>query len=179
VAQRLTEREDVGLGRAVDAVQPLGRYGDGGSDVDDRTRAARHEARGGSIREAGERDHVELDHVFHLRDGGFEQWCDRSSARIVDEHRDGWLASQRVFHSCDCCLVTEVGREHVHRDAVLGRESLREGREPQGVARDEDQVVAALGEPVCLDRADASGGAGDDGSAQSLRAIRVHGISFI
>ena len=65
-------------------------------------------------------------------------------------------------------FVVEVGRDRLDGAAGLPLQPLRQGAEPGLVAGNQDQVIAAPGEPVGIDFADAGGGAGDQGGTLGL-----------
>ena len=61
--------------------------------------------------------------------------------------------------------IGEVGRQHLGSDSGLVLEPCGERFELGPVARHQDEIVAAPGQPVGIDGADARGGAGDEGGA--------------
>ena len=75
------------------------------------------------------------------------------------------VGAQQRFDAAEIGLVAEVGRDDFDRAAGLVRETLCQAVEAFAVARHQDQVVAALRQPVGVDRADAGGSAGDEGGA--------------
>ena len=67
--------------------------------------------------------------------------------------------------------IGEVGGDDVNRDACVAAQLVGEGGQFVGAARDEDQIVAAAGEAVGIDGADAVRCAGDE------EALLGHGFS--
>jgi hypothetical protein len=62
--------------------------------------------------------------------------------------------------------LAEIGDEQLYLAAGLGAQTLGKRSKPLGIAGYEDEVMPATGEAICIDGANASGGAGDDGSAK-------------
>ena len=75
------------------------------------------------------------------------------------------VGAQQRFDAAEIGLVVEIGRDDVDRAAGLVGETLCQSVEALAVARHQDQVVAAPGEAIGIDGADAGGSAGDEGSA--------------
>jgi len=84
----LAKRNDIRLGRAIHAVERLGRDADDGC-VEDRALAARDESGRDAIGQACERGNVESDHGVHLLYIGIQQLRDCGDASIVSEQGDG------------------------------------------------------------------------------------------
>ena len=54
-------------------------------------------------------------------------------------------------------LVVEIGDERLHQPARLDFEAMRQDRQAVPIPRNKDQIVAALGQAIGIDRSDAGG----------------------
>ena len=149
------KRHHIRLARTVDAVEDFRRDGDDRGDVDDGAAAAGDQARRRRIGETGERPDIERDHVVHRIDIGVEQRRHGRNARIVDQHRDAGVGAQPRFDAPEIGLVVEIRGDDVDAPAGLVGELLCQIVEALAVARHQDQIVAAPGEAIGIDGADA------------------------
>ena len=120
----------------------------------------------GRIGQAGERGDIEVDDSSHLLDVRLQEGCDGRDAGIIDQQGDVGVVAQHGLHRGALCRVGEVGRQQLYGAPGLGGQAGRERLQLRGVAGHQDEVVAALGQTVGIDGADASGGAGDEGRAE-------------
>ena len=157
------EVQQEGLAAAVGGVEPLGRQREYGGDVDQGALAAGDEAGDGGVGEAEGRGNVEVHHGLELVGVGAQQRAGDGDAGVVDQHGDGGVVAQALFDAQQVGPGGQVGGQDVDRAAGFGAEVFGQGAEAGGVARDEDEVVAAAGQAVGIDGADAGGGAGDEG----------------
>ena len=94
-----------------------------------------------------------------------KQAATQRNAGIVQQQGDRRVAGQAVLHACEVRGFGEIGRQHVYRAPGLGAERRRQGFEAAGIAGNQDEIVAAVGQPVGVDGADAGRCASDEGSA--------------
>jgi hypothetical protein len=160
VLERLGEGEHERLGAAIDAVEDLRADRHDRRDVDDRAGAARHEAGGGRIAQPHQRGDVEIDHQRHAIHVGLDQRRHAAEAGIVDQHRDRGIPPQYLLHAEQIVPVRQIGGQDVHGAARRVADATGDGVKPLGVAGDEDQVIAAPGEAIRVDRPDAARCAG-------------------
>ena len=112
VLQRLSEGKDIGLARAVHAIEPLRHDADHRSDVDDRACAARNEGGGGGIGQARERRDVQRDHRFHLIDVRVHERREGGRTGVVDEHGDARVVAKHGLDLRKRRFVAEIGGDH-------------------------------------------------------------------
>ena len=74
---------------------------------------------------------------------------------IVDQHRDAGVGAQQCFDALEIGLVVEIGCDDLDGSAGLVGETLCQIVEALAIARHQDQIVAAPGEAVGIDSADA------------------------
>ena len=81
---------------------------------------------------------IEVNHPGHLVDVGFEKRCRRADARIVDQHGDAGVSTQRLFDPREICFVVQVGSDD--RDGTPGvvGDACRQRFKPSMIAGDED-----------------------------------------
>jgi hypothetical protein len=79
----------------------------------------------------------------------------RADARVVHEQRDARVFPKLRFDRRKRRRIGQIGADDLDAPARFVRDALGEISEPVVAAGDEDQVVAALGEPLGVDRADA------------------------
>jgi hypothetical protein len=172
---RLREAADERLRRTVRGV--AGRRlvpGDRG-DVD-HAAAAHHDLRGErGVGEPDEGEHIELDLLLLAIDRQLGEVAGGSEPCVVDDEVD---RSSRVrdprFNRRERSRVREVCGQHLDRRTVRSLQLPGELLEPPGVASDEHEVVAAVGERERERAADAGRCSGDEGNRTSVRA---HGRS--
>ena len=70
------------------------------------------------------------------------------------QERDVRVGMQGDLDTGQILAVVEVGDEHIDRSSRGGPQALRKSFQPLRVACDQDQVVAAVGEAVGIDRAE-------------------------
>ena len=122
----------------------------------------RDERRSRGIGEPRQRRDVEVDHLLHGVDVGLQKRLERADTRIVDQHRDAGIGGEDRLDPLQIRLVVEVGGDGFDDAAGRAGDALRHLVQPSLVACDEDEVVAAAGQPVGIDRADSGGGSCHD-----------------
>src|ERR1700731_1921809 len=80
---------------------------------------------------------------------------------LSGQQRNACVRAQRRLDPGQIRLVVEIGGDRLDGPAGLILQALGQDREPALAAGDQDQVVATLSQAVCVDGADACGGAGD------------------
>jgi hypothetical protein len=170
VLQALAEGQDEGLAAPVDAVEDFRPHRHDRGDVDQGPATARHEARNGGVGQAGQDVDVQRQHPAHVLDIGLQQRRGGADAGVVDQGGDALVVAQHLLHPGEVGAIGQVGGQDLDLAARLGGDPAGHGVQPRAVAGDQDQVVAALGQPVGIDRADAGRSAGDQGEALVLIA---------
>ena len=105
-------------------------------------------------------DHASL-HRVHLHDVGPEQGGGRADTGIVEEQGDAGVGPEHLLDARQVDALGEVGSQDFDRTAGPVGEPHRERGQTLDVAGDEDQVVAATGEAIRVDGADAGGSTGN------------------
>ena len=134
-------------------------------NVHDGAGVALEELRQHSQRKARQRRDVERDHRVLRRRGCSSGRAERRRAGVVHEQRDVRVAGDEAFDAIEVGRAGEIGRDRLDRDASFTAKPVRESLEFVCPAGDEDEVIAALGKAVGINRADARGSAGYDGGA--------------
>ena len=91
----------------------------------------------------------------------------KAHAGAVDQQVDAAVEPEGTFDSTQVGLVGEICSQHAREDVSIGLETRRELVQAQAIARHENDVIAATGQPVGIGGADAGGGAGDEGRAHA------------
>ena len=81
---------------------------------------------------------------------------------LLIERLDRRVVAQLGLDRFEIGGLGEIGAQHLDADAGLALQPLGERFEPRAVARHEHEIMAALGETVGVDRADAGRRAGDE-----------------
>ena len=92
-----------------------------------------------------------------------EEAAGQGGAGIVDQHADGRVARAAASSTLATSSASvRSAREHIDRNAGLAPQPLGEGLDARAVACDQHEIMAATGETVGIDRADAARSAGDE-----------------
>jgi hypothetical protein len=62
------------------------------------------------------------------------------------------IVAESILHLREIASVGEIGLQNIDRDTVFAAKALREGLHANAIARYQDQIVAAFGEAVGIDR---------------------------
>ncbi|MNV47980.1 hypothetical protein D3C71_1398660 [compost metagenome] len=165
VVERSGKRLNESLCPSIDAVEQFGRDRNNRGDIDHRAAAARYETGHCRIGQAHQGGHVEAHHSFHAVDITFHQRRVGADTSIVDQRRDAGIRAQHILDAGKIGRVGQIGCKHSDRTVRLVRDRRGKRLKLVPVAGNEDQVVAARGKTVSIDRADAGGGAGDECSS--------------
>ena len=90
-----------------------------------------------------------------------EERCRRADAGIVHQQRNARVRTQHGLDPSQIRLLAEIGCDRLDRSLCLVSQALCQRHEPGPAEGDQDQVIAAPGHAVGVDRADARGGTGD------------------
>ncbi len=119
----------------------VGWYAAAGGDVDEDAPVSPERARGAALVRRVRGDDVEGEHLVEAVRIGLGERGGDPEAGVVDERVDGEAVGLEVgeetVHPVGGC---EVLSEHVHRDAMRGREFIGERLEPIPAPGDEDEV---------------------------------------
>jgi hypothetical protein len=85
---------------------------------------------------------------------------------VVHQQGDAGVPAQHVFHGGQRGRLVQVGHQHLDRAAGAVADVARQVVQALAVAGHQHQVVAAAGQAVGVEGADARGGAGDEGGAR-------------
>ena len=104
-----------------------------------------------------------------------------ADARVVDQHGDAGIGPQDVLDALQVRRRREVGFDRLDLPAGFVGEPARQRCEPLPVARDQNEIVAALGQTIGVDRTDAGGCAGDEGSAfgSAVMSVSIWLVEFV
>jgi hypothetical protein len=149
------------------------------ADVHQRAAVARLEGRQHGVAQAGQRRDVDVEHLLHLRGRGLRHGRQRRGAGVVHQQGDGRVGGHRLRHALQVGGGAQVGHQRLHLHAVLGAQRLRHFIEPVAAARHQQQVVAAPGQAVRVDLAQAGRGAGDDGGAEGCLFAHFDSIQWL
>ena len=158
---RLGEVEDEGFRAAIDAVEKFRGESQDRGDVDDGALFAGDEGAGSRGGQAGDGDDVEFDHGLDRRGVELRQRAGGGHAGIVQEQGDISVLFKALFDEGSAGAGGEVGGQDVDGDAGGAAEFCGERVQAGRVPRGENEVMAAMGETVRIDGADAGGCAGD------------------
>ena len=112
--------------------------------------------------QARQRLNVDLDQIVECRGGHLSGQAERAEAGIVDEKIDVLAPLDQRGDARQVVAVAEVGRHDLDRDIGLGANVARGLFETLAAARDEDQMIAAGGEPLRIGDTDPRRRAGDN-----------------
>ena len=84
-----------------------------------------------------------------------------TDAGVVDQQRDAGVLAQSAFYQGALGGVAEVGSKGIDALSGLRRQAQGQRAEPCSIPRNKDEVVAAAGQALGVEGANAGGGAGD------------------
>jgi hypothetical protein len=169
----LCQIENEGLGGAVGAVEALRNVGDHRGDIDDRSPAPCSKRLRRRNSQTIDRNHVQLDHGVQIVGIVIKQCTLGTDAGVVDKQGDAFVVSQPRLDGSHCRPVRKISGQDAYFNSGLPRQFFRQRPQPLRIARNEDQIVAALGETVGIGGADAGRGTGDEGSSKGARHGRI------
>ena len=165
-SQRLAEAAQAELGGAVDREARQGQSTEHRAHVEHRRATLRLQPRQQGPRQQHRRHQVGRHGLQDVRIVQRAQAPEARHAGVVDEHV-GATGQRRTPHRFDAGTGREIRGQHLDAPRVVGvgLECPRQGRQPAGMAADEQQARAGLGQRARHGRTDAARGAGEHHAA--------------